>query len=198
MLQEYINKSGDNSKVIFNADQSDETTLGIADELSCDIYDDTKAVWDYIQNKFKVYVGRDISKIAKDLFDGNVYDNQDIHDIEESMFGAVDSSNSLEGLETDADIKLPDIVNKSSLSEFDDTSMREMLKEQQRKVEMIKKHVNGTLDIDKESESGLEGSSSETDNFETSDNPVSNIFRDEETSEFELDDIYQAKKSNSA
>lgn len=198
MLQEYINKSGDNSKVIFNADQSDETTLGIADELSCDIYDDTKAVWDYIQNKFKVYVGRDISKIAKDLFDGNVYDNQDIHDIEESMFGAVDSSNSLEGLETDADIKLPDIVNKSSLSEFDDTSMREMVKEQQRKVEMIKKHVNGTLDIDKESKGGLEGSGSETDNFETSDNPVSNIFRDEEASESELDDIYQAKKSNSA
>lgn len=140
IIGEYLNKSENPGKVIFNADSNDDDTLGIADEFSCDIVNNTNEVWSFVYKTFNVYVGRDIQIIAKDT-DSAGLAASDVS----SLFGTETVVNTY--VDSD-DIKLPAINSKSDIEDFDETTVREITKEQRRKIDLIKAHMHGTVDAD--------------------------------------------------
>ena len=140
IIGEYLNKSENPGKVIFNADSNDDDTLGIADEFSCDIVNNTNEVWSFVYKTFNVYVGRDIQIIAKDT-DSAGLAASDVS----SLFGTETVVNTY--VDSD-DIRLPTINSKSDIEDFDETTVREITKEQRRKIDLIKAHMHGTVDAD--------------------------------------------------
>lgn len=146
LSKEIMNPLANESKkavVMFNADGSNDNTLGLADELDCDIYDNTYKIWEIVENKFGVYVGRDIESIAKDLNGASIANDESNETFEFS-------SNTLENPYVDDDIELPSISNKSDIEEFSDKTVREVLEEHRKKIEKIRAHVNGTDEISEE------------------------------------------------
>lgn len=121
----------------FNSDGANDNTLGLADELDCDIYDNTLKIWEVIESNFGVYVGRNIESIAKELNGASLSSTESSDTFDFSV-------NMLENSYEDDDIKLPSINNRSDIEEFSDKTVQEILEEQRRKIERIKAHVNGT------------------------------------------------------
>lgn len=144
IIKEYI-KKGNQDRVWFNGDNADENTLGLADELNCDILDNTIKVWEAIEDKFSVYVGRDITKIAKDL-NGASLSNLSNSDSSGTFDFSVDMSDYMED-----DIVLPEIRTKSDIDEFSDKPVRQLIDEQRKKIERIKAQVNGELESENNS-----------------------------------------------
>lgn len=140
IIGDYLNKSENPGKVIFNADSNDDDTLGIADEFDCEIVNNTNEVWSYISKTFNVYVGRDISIIAKDTDNAGLA-TSDIS----SLFGGDAVVNTY--VDSD-DIKLPALNSKSDIEDFDETTVREIVKKQKQKIDLIKAHMHGTVDAD--------------------------------------------------
>ena len=138
IIKEYI-KEGNQNKVWFNADGADENTLGLADELNCDILDNTIKIWEAIENRFNVYVGRDISKIAKELNGASL--NSENCETSGTFDFSVDMSQYIE-----EDVILPDIKTKSDIEEFNDTTVKQIIAEQRRKIDRIRAQVNGETD----------------------------------------------------
>ena len=162
---EILNKyreNGQNSKdseetkpceIVFNSVNASDDALGLADELDCKIFNSNE-ICDFILEKFNVYTGRNLDIIAKEN-NGSSMLNTDIS----GMFGFASDDSSMN--QFGDDIKLPEIHSKSDIEEFDDTTVRELVREQQKRIELIKAHIN---QIDKEN-----AESQETDTFEAID-----------------------------
>lgn len=138
---------------MFNSVNASDDALGLADELDCKIFNSNE-ICDFILEKFNVYTGRNLDIIAKEN-NGSSMLNTDIS----GMFGFASDDSSMN--QFGDDIKLPEIHSKSDIEEFDDTTVRELVREQQKRIELIKAHIN---QIDKEN-----AESQETDTFEAID-----------------------------
>ena len=126
IINEYRSKTSESIKIWFNADNEDEDTLGLADELECDIYNTQAEIWDAISEHFKIYTGTKIESIAKEI-NGKDLDGQDTAE----MFG-FDPESMAQGQEIiDEDTKHESIGSLSDIEQFDDTYIIEYLKHQE-------------------------------------------------------------------
>lgn len=123
-VESFVNRDENNSVLFFIANENDEVTSGLADELDYNIYFTFKEICDFIKNKYGINVGASLDdKRDNNYEEADIPDLFDVANIEQSTTSKVDNiSSEIEQIE-EATTEDFDIMNKAIQEEIERDSL---------------------------------------------------------------------------
>lgn len=123
-IESFVNRDENNSVLFFIANENDEVTSGLADELDYNIYFTFKEICDFIKSKYGINVGTSLDdKRDNNYEEADIPDLFDVANIEQSTTSKVDNiSNEIEQIE-EATAEDFSIMNKAIQEEIERDSL---------------------------------------------------------------------------
>lgn len=120
-VKSFVDRDENNSVLFFIANENDEVTSGLADELDYNIYFTFKEICDFIKSKYGINVGASLEDKKDNNYEEiDIPDLFDVANIEQASENKVDSiSNEIEQIEEEATAEEFNTLNKAMQKEIE-------------------------------------------------------------------------------